>query len=521
MPHLELLDSGNLTVEDLIRGSFPPEIEMTMEEFMSPHRVDCDLYQRHYGGTPPFPKMDQEDPDRDKTRIVTTLPELIVDRGVRSLFGNARFSGFEALVYPDDMSDGEKRAHKFLFNITKMAKKLRETEKETLITGEGWLEFLFLNVGEIAINELKTCDVDVVLDRVTKEKVLQVIVTTREGEFFYRRIHTPDAVAYYVGVVEERPTGNMEGSAWMRKPEMRDTVVLKLTDVVVHMLGIIPCTRLMHEKDKDTGRGVSVLNSTLDKFDAINHTVTNVLFAHEQQLDPLVFATGVRKGADLWRDADAVWYFANERAMLRILEWNGVPATTKEMVQGLVKDVLNKNAIPPAALEDDPRVYDLPYKGLRILFSDWVDLVGFRQQDVKDFVQEIWRILITIVNSREVVPADIMKRLLNVDPVVSSDEMVESIPKLDPLMVPTEIIFGPVIRPDVEGDRSHGLELFARGVITGERLLELSHIPDLEEAKGDYKELKELPPPIPPTQAEEPPQITRVTPKNSTDKGGR
>lgn len=493
MPH-----ETAVVLDDVIVGSFPIIIELKLGDFDTEFRRKCALYNSHYQMTPPFPRMDIDDPAKDKPRFVTTLPQFIVQKGVRAMYGMKKFNGFDSLVYPESMPDGEKDAHRFLYEILDVTQILRELENRAIITGEGWCEFLFIGTGDLAVNEVETCDVEIVVHPLSKKRIMQVVITHREGDVFFRRVHTTEAIAYYEGKLESReiPGSVSTGPFSYRVPLKEEVIVLHRINVIVHGLGIIPCIRLMHERGDD-GRGVSVYHGLIDKFDHLNQLMTNILFAHDQQLDPLVFATGVRKGSDLWRDADAVWYFANERAMVRILEWEGVPDSTKMTMRNLLVDIMNKVALPVAILLEDPKVYEFPHKGLLLLYSDWIDLTGFRQQDVKEFVQAFFRVLVNLVNQRDVIPTDLFNRIINADQDLSKEEMVEVIPKFDQFNIPTKVLFGPVIPPNIAADRTYALELYGHGIITGERLIEISDLADSGKVIEEYTtQLKGKLPPL-------------------------
>lgn len=441
----------------------PPEIiTVDHENLITEKARRITLYRRYVSGNPPFPRLDVQDPNRDKPRFVVGYPRMIVERYVDALFGREQFGGFDAFSFSDE---GFSELFSRVWEENSMDVLLDELAQDSILCGEGYVDVVYnseeLGGDRIALRRYSPELVEVVTNAVGD--VLQYVLTWFDAEqaCWWRKLIYPHAVYTYRGEERQEEIGR---KGIFREPVYKTTVAFTLQHdlSVEHNLGFFTMVRVVH--------GTPLFEGALPKLDALNELFTNIMYAISQQADPLLYVKGISRMDEVYKDADAVWYFTNPQASIDVLQWQGTPPAIFEAVKHITAQLFRVVGIPIETVLETKDIIDKPYRSLRLLYNDFLARVSRCRRDYEIFFNDLWRTVAMLAAA---------KGLLKETPTLPASELACS------------VSWGDVIEEDMASWREFVVEkLYGKGLISKARAIRMMGFDDEEELLNELEELE-------------------------------
>lgn len=441
----------------------PPEmITVDHESLITEKARRITLYRRYVAGNPPFPRLDIQDPNKDKPRFVVGYPRMILDRYVEALFGYEQFGGFSAFSFSEA---GFEEILSRIWQDNSMDILLDEMAHDSLLCGEGYLDVVYnseeLGGERIALRRYSPELVEAATNAVGD--VLYYVVTWFDAEqgCWWRKLVYPDAVYTYRGEEGQEEVGR---KGLFREPVYKRTVTFTLQrDLSVqHNLGFFTMVRVVH--------GAPVLEGALPKLDALNELFTNIMYAISQQADPLLYVKGISRMDEVYKDADAVWYFTNPQASIDVLQWEGTPPAIFDAIKHITAQLFRVVGIPIETVLETRDIIDKPYRSLRLLYNDFLARIGRYRRDYEIFFNDLWRTAAMLAEAKGLVK----------EPAAAPASALKC-----------TVSWGDVIEEDMSSWRDFVVEkLYGKGLITKARAIKMMGFDDEEELLRELEELE-------------------------------
>lgn len=343
-------------------------IEVPLDVFYEDRIEEVKRARKYFKGKPDFPRLDKEDPNREKPRVAVGMPAIVINRHASALFGRRKFPGYRAFNFVDD-EFGE--ALENSWKRSKMAHGLISAAREDLITGDSIIKLVYKESGRTPwvkfSKQRKENSWVIAVDGDPSSEVGWVFQWMRKNQTFYREEIDRWSTFVYEGVIKLRSEQTPSGETFEYQ-----YIEYHLFDEIQHNLGFVPVCHIKSFPIEEDAWGQSVYYDLYPAFDILNEAYSNVAFAVFNQADPLLWLSGARKGDELYRDADGIWYFENPEAKVNVLQWEGTPEQVYKYLSLLEDAILKKAQLPVPSQAADVRY--LSASALEILYQDYVDV---------------------------------------------------------------------------------------------------------------------------------------------------
>jgi hypothetical protein len=453
-------------------------IRVRLDEINNERARKIALHRKYLAGEPPFPRLDVQDPNGDKPRYVVGYPRMILNRYVDALFGAEQFDGFAAFSFSDQRLAGS--LFEKVWRDNTMDVLLDELAEDSILCGEGFLDVVYnseeLGEDRIALRPYRP-ELVTVVENALGEVTCYVIMWWDETEqCYWRKEIRKNAVYVYKGELKREEVGKR--GLIFKEPVYNETVLFSLQrDLsVVHNLGFFTVVRVRHK--------TPLFDGAISKFDALNEVFTNLMYAISQQADPLLYVKGISRMDEVYRDADAVWYFTNPQASVDVLQWEGTPQAVFETVKHVTAQLFRLVGIPVESVLETKDVIDKPYRSLRLLYSDFLARVGRYRRDYEIFFNELWRTVAAVAENKALVE----REMGGMEPREQEEPAGESgLPDLK-----CAVRWGDVIEEDMASWRDFVVEkLYGKGLVTKERAVKMMCLDDEDELLKELAGLEE------------------------------
>ena len=366
-----------------------------LSDLKSERKDLIDLYNSYYDNVPPFPRLDEQDPDRIKPRVSLGLPKLFINRRASSLFGKDKFAGFGAFKFSNS---GEKEILQQIWLANKMDTKLIVTAKQALRLGDAFIKLTFSPSSrkKVIYQRINTEDIFPILDFQNIEEPLGYVIQflTPDGTWYREEISTT-ATRVFRGA--ERKKGGLFASNEYE-------VHFELVETYIHNLGFLPIVHIRNNEQDGEFWSQSLLQGLPPILDNLNEIISNVCYAIGEQADPLLWLKGVKKGDNLYKDADAVWYFESPDAALNVLQWSGTPESVFSAFDRLINNAYECAQLP-IILARDEKISNVSGAALKILLQDMVDAVSEARSLWEESFRELFAKTLYMVENLSIRPS--------------------------------------------------------------------------------------------------------------------
>lgn len=363
---------------------------VAIAEINSPRIEELRYRYRYYKNRPPFPILDQEDPEQEKPRVAVGLAKSIVKKRSGFLFGADKFPGPQAIEWLDP-TFGE--FFQKVWDSNRCDGKILSLSRDLY-----WAGFAAWKVVVQPMNARKPvrlvrvkpdtlyCEFLPGEDK-TKDSVKSwIIMYEREDHTFYREEIYRDVIAYYEGVYASDKEAQVLGGA----PSDSEAQYVKfvLVRVEENDLSVFPLIYVSRD-DEDDIWGECVYANVIDRVDRLNEMYTNAMFATAKIADPVLWLKGVKDTQEVHKDSDAVWFFENDQAAMNVLQWTGVPESTMQLIRKLTAQTYEECDLPVILKDTEQNIGDVPSRTLEILYTDLKTAVQQDRSSMSDWFYDL------------------------------------------------------------------------------------------------------------------------------------